>query len=129
VFHFVLIGVLCGCLTMLPRPDSSIAQVRFKIFPHIARQGESYHLQYQLAATAKVQWVRTVYKRVRNDTAFFYFRAPISHPEAGQLVMRSVNNGLIKFAKVDAIYWLNEDGSRKKLKIVDRANQPTQISP
>jgi hypothetical protein len=52
------------------------------------------------------------------DKAFYFFIAPISQPERGNVIERPLaSDGLTEFAQHGAMYWLNPDGSEIPLEI------------
>lgn len=116
---FVAIGIIASCAS-LPKPGSSLDDIEFSIFPHIVKSNGKYFLQYQISLkeNGKPHLVRVVYSDIIEGKAYYYFSAPISHFEKGQIIERSLEkDGLTDFAKLGAVYWLNKDKTEIKLKI------------
>ncbi|MBI3218339.1 MAG: hypothetical protein HYZ44_02400 [Bacteroidetes bacterium] len=116
---FVVIGLIASCAS-LPKPGTSLDDIEFSIFPHIVKRDGKYFLQYQISLTenGKPHLVRIVYSDIIEGKAYYFFSAPISHFEKGQIIERSLEiDGLTDFAKRGDVYWLNKDKTEIKLKI------------
>jgi hypothetical protein len=116
--NLILVFIAFGC-SVIHRPGSSMNEVAFTIHPYIGEKSGSYYLTYQIDKNDKEsQLLRVIYHKTKNDRAYYFFSVPISHPEFGMLMERPLEkDGLTDFAKRDAVYWLNRDGSEVKLEI------------
>lgn len=119
VFFLLAVLFCCRC-SLLYKPGSSLRDVEFNVYPSIVEKNGSYYLRYQIkVSNGELPLLRKVYSKTEKNKAYYFFSVPISHPEYGNLIERSLNDdGFTELAKKDAIYWLNKDGSEVKLKIV-----------
>jgi hypothetical protein len=105
---------------MLPRPGVALHEVQFEEGPYIVHRGENFYLRYRVAVDRRNEMnLRIVVdaKQVK-DKGYYYFVAPISQPERGNIIERPLAfDGLTKFAQQGAVYWLNPDGSEIPLEI------------
>ncbi len=117
VFLFFILMTQCRSV---PKVGDSLSSSNFLIFPYVEQKGEDYILIYQLKVPAdSIPLVRVVNAIARSDKAFYYFGLPISHQEKGLKVERSIEqDNFTIYARKEAIYWLNSDGSEVKLKII-----------
>ena len=98
------------------QPGSNLGDTRFKVFPHILKEGESYFLCYQIAMKPIKPLVKVLYSKIHEGKAYYFFSVPISHEEYGALVKRNVSeDGFTTYAKNGAVYWLNKDGTETHL--------------
>lgn len=112
-------GEAIGCSTY-PKPAIALQDIQFAEYPYIIEREENYFLHYRIAinSTQEVPLRRMVYVKKTKDKGYYYFSIPISHPEYGNGEERSLSkDGLTEFARQDAIYWLNPDGSEIHLEI------------
>lgn len=102
-----------------PKPNGSLADISFVVPPHIIKLESNYYLRYQIdVSNENIALVRIVYTQIKDNKAYYFFSIPISHTEFGREVLRPLSNdGFTEYAKKDAVYWLNEDGSSVKLEI------------
>lgn len=120
---FVAGFVLTGCSTT-PRPTGVIsAEVKdgpFAEGPYIVKRADLYYLRYRAALEdGHLSLLRDVLALKTRDKAYYFFSVPISHPEWGNLKERPLAyDGFAEFARQDAVYWLNPEGSEVKLKII-----------
>lgn len=94
--------------------------VLFEEGPYIVQRGENFYLHYRLSAGAKNRPAlrMVVDAKKKTDKAFYYFIAPISQPERGNVIERPLDSdGLTEFARRNAVYWLNPNGSEMPLDI------------
>lgn len=115
-----LVLFLVGCAST-PKAHSSINEMQFLVYPKIIERDGKYFLQYQIKINSdKLTLVRVVYRKVMNNKAYYFFSIPISHPEKGNLIERSLEqDGFTQYARRDVVYWLNEDQSEVRLQIVN----------
>lgn len=105
---------------MLTRPGVALQDVRFAEGPYIAHRGDHYYLHYRLAIDqgSNMPLRMVVDAKQAKDKGYYYFIAPISQPEKGNVVERPLaGDGLTEFAHRRAVYWLNPDGSEIPLEI------------
>ena len=105
---------------MLPRPGVALQDVRFAERPHIVHRGNNYYLRYRVAVDQGSELVlrMVVNAKKAKDKGYYYFIAPISQPEKGNVVERPLaSDGFTEFAHQRAVYWLNPDGSEVPLEI------------
>lgn len=103
-----------------PRPGTDLQQVKFRVEPRIIKRGQQYLLQYQVAKKEDMglQLTHIVYARKGQDKGYYFFSIPIGHQENLNLMERDVSaDGFTTFAKKNAIYWLNRDGSEVQLPV------------
>ena len=113
---------LAGCAT-LPRPGVSLRDARFAEEPYIVKRGPHYYLHYRMALDDRGMALRRVLVPSDNgDRAYYYLTCFISHPEWGGVVERPLaHDGFTEFARQDAVYWLDPDGTETKLQIMEVA--------
>jgi hypothetical protein len=118
-YSILLVGFVAFGCSVINQPGSSMSDVQFTIYPHIEKKGDAYYLKYQINKNdSESQLLRLIHHKTKNDRAYYFFSVPISHPEFGMLVERPLEDDrLTDFAKRDAVYWLNRDGSEVKLEI------------
>jgi hypothetical protein len=122
-FYLIVLFSFCcyfGCAHS-PNPGISIEKVKFSIFPYISERDGNYFLRYQLDTTdsTNLPLVRVVYTHNSNGKAYYYFSIPISHYERGKIVERPLaSDGFEEYAKLNSIYWLNDNKNEVKLKIL-----------
>jgi hypothetical protein len=105
---------------MVSRPGVSLQDVRFAERPHIVHRGENYYLRYRVAVDQgnKMTLRMVVDVKKVKDRGYYFFIAPVSQPERGNVVERPLAaDGLTEFADRRAVYWLNPDGSEIPLEI------------
>jgi hypothetical protein len=105
---------------MQPNPGVFLHDVQFAERPHILKCGDSYYLRYRIAIKhGTVPPLRMVLcSRKGRDKGYYYFSVPISHPESGHVIERALaDDQLTEFARRNAVYWLNPDGSEIRLEV------------
>lgn len=105
---------------MSPGPGVALHDVPFVDGPCIVQRGESYYLRYRIAADRGGDMtLRMVLDAKKGpDKGHYYFIAPISQPERGNVVERPLaSDGMTELARRGAVYWLNPDGSEIALEI------------
>lgn len=105
---------------MLTRPGVALQDIQFAEGPYIACRGDNYFLHYRVAlnpgTTPGVRMV--VDAKKAKDKGYYFFIAPISLPERGNVVERPLApDGLTEFARRGSMYWLNPDGTEIPLKV------------
>ena len=118
LFSLILITSKNKCMN---KAGSSLKDIEFKINPYISHVGGEYYLVYQIneQTTKPFVLVRILYNGKHDGKAFYYFSAPISHKEFGQIIKRNLKeDNFVEYAKKDEVYWLNKDNSVVKLIIV-----------
>jgi hypothetical protein len=117
----LMISFLCWKCTCCKNflVGSSLNDIQFLIFPHVIERDGKYFLQYQIDVdTTKINLLRVVYSKVMDRKAYYFFSSPLSHPEWGKLIERSLDeDGFTDYAKHGNVYWLNQDKSVIKLEI------------
>lgn len=108
-----------------PMPDVSLADISFVVPPQIIKIETNYYLRYQIDVSKEnMTLVRVLYTQIKDGKAYYFFSTPISHKEFGREVIRPLSNdGFTKYAKGDAVYWLNEDSTSVKLEIKEYIKQ------
>jgi hypothetical protein len=115
------VWIFSACAS-IPQPGSSLSDVEFAVFPYISHHDEQYFLKYQLKPTDQqnLQLLRVVYSRITNDKAYYFFSGAISHPEKGRMIERPLSEDKAgAFAARGAVYWLDNDGTETRLKVVE----------
>jgi hypothetical protein len=109
---------LLGCSTVVP-PDLSLNDKHFAERPFIMKRDDRYYLHYRMALEKEHVNLRMVlWTKKTKDKAYYYFSGPISHPEWGGIVERPLAyDEFTEFARRNAVYFLNPDGSEVKLEI------------
>jgi len=105
---------------MKPNPGVAFQDVEYAERPHIIKRGDSYYLRYRIAMKpGTIPPLRMVLcSRKGHDKGYYYFSVPISHPEPGHVIERSLaDDQLTEFARRNAVYWLNPDGSEIHLEV------------
>ncbi len=101
-------------------PRVQLGEISFAIFPEIVQRGGQYYLRYQIRMPSgnEFQARMVPFAKSTGDKGYYFFGTPISLPERGHMVERPLDNdGLTRFAKNNAVYWLNPDGSEVHLEI------------
>jgi hypothetical protein len=107
---------------MSTKPGVALQDVRFEERPHIVRRGGELFLRYRLAAGPDDKPnLRMVVGATRSgDAGFYFFIGPISNPERGNVIERSLaSDRLTDCAQTGGLHWLNPDGTRIPLEIRD----------
>ena len=105
---------------MKPDPGTALQDVAFAVRPHIVKRNDDYVLRYRIRVPEGEQppLARALVARAGSEKGYYYFSIPVSHPERGQLVERPLaEDGLEDFARKNAVYWLDPDGSEVPLEI------------
>ena len=105
---------------MSSRPGVALQDVQFAEGPYIVHRGENYFLHYRVALDqgSNMSLRMVVDTKKSKDKGYYFFIAPISQPERGNVVERPLaSDGLTEFAQRRAVYWLNPDGSQIPLEI------------
>lgn len=105
---------------MTSKPRIALQDVPFDEGPYIVRRGEDFYLSYRLAAgpDERPNLRMIVGSKKVKDKAFYFFIGRVSFPERGNAIERPLtSDGLSEFARRDAVYWLNPDGSEIPLDI------------
>ena len=109
---------LTSC-AMKPSPGAPLHAVRFAQRPHIVQRGDAFFLRYQIdAKPGDLTMVVVLVAKKTPTKAFYYFSSPISHQEKGRPVDRPLEkDGFTDYARRDAVYWLDPDGTETHLEI------------
>jgi hypothetical protein len=105
---------------MSSKPGVALQDVAFEEGPYIAQRGDQFYLRYRLAAgpNEKPALRMVVDVRKTKDGAYYFFMGPVSFPERGNAIERSLaSDGITEFARHGAVYWLNPDGTQIRLEI------------
>ena len=83
------------------------------------KRGDRYYLHYRMALEKEhVTLPMIVQTKKTKDKAYYYFSGPLSHFEWGGIVERPLEfDEFTEFARRNAVYFLNPDGSEVKLEI------------
>jgi hypothetical protein len=116
--YLVIILTFCWSCTS-SKPQASLKEMRFKVFPYIQKQNGEYFLVYQIDTSGERNMlIKNLEHKVWNKKAYYYFSFQLSHPEFGQIKKWPVKEDNFKeFAENNSIYWLNPDSSEVKLDI------------
>ena len=109
---------LLGCSTVVP-PVLSLNDERFAERPFIMKRGDHYYLHYRRALEKEhVTLAMVLWTKKTKAKAYYYFSGPTSLFEWGGIVERPLEfDGFTEFARRNAVYFLNPDGSEVKLEI------------
>jgi hypothetical protein len=105
---------------MVPNPGVALQDVQFAERPYIAKRDGNFYLHYRLAVEngSSKPFRMVLVGRKGKDKGYYYFSVPISHPEWGNMVERPLAlDDFTDFARRNAVYWLNPDGSEIPLEI------------
>jgi hypothetical protein len=105
---------------MTPKPGTALSEVEFAEAPHIVKRGGRHVLRYRVRGQKgeRLPLKMPLLARAGEDKGYYYFSMPVSSREPGNLVERSLaDDGLEEFARQNAVYWLNPDGSEVPLEI------------
>jgi hypothetical protein len=104
---------------LAPRPAIPLRPGDFAEQPHIVRKGDDYFLRYRMAIPPGIPPTqRVIFTRKTADKAYYFFGVPTSHREQGQTVERPLaSDTFTEYAKKDAVYWLDPDGTETHLRI------------
>lgn len=105
---------------MSSKPGVALHAVRFEEGPYLLRRGPDYYLHYRLAVAADGETAMRMVVRAQSgqDRGYYFFLAPVSLPERGNVVDRPLAaDGLTEFAQRGAVYWLDPDGLETPLEI------------
>jgi hypothetical protein len=112
---------------MSPQPGVALQDVVFEEAPYIVQRGSEFYLRYRLAAGPddSPAYRMMVDTKKAADRAYYFFIAPVSLPEQGHLIERSLSaDGIAEFAARGAVYWLNPDGAQTPLEIRQDSSSP-----
>jgi hypothetical protein len=117
-FIFLISLLLLSCGSTKPIARVALNEVRFITSPYISYQDGSYFLNYQV--DLRDDRLRLVIdSRVSDDKGYYFFIGRTSFPEYDLLVSRPIPPGseMEKFARQDAIFWMNPDKTLVKLQV------------
>lgn len=105
---------------LAPRPGTALGQLDFTVAPQLVQRDDGYHLCYQIAVPpGRHPPLRAVFARSTGAKAYYYFSVPTSHRELGARVERPLEpDGFTSYARRNAVYWLDPDGTEHPLPIV-----------
>ncbi|WP_437954361.1 hypothetical protein WME76_22455 [Sorangium sp. So ce119] len=110
---------LAGCHS-LPRPAVPLRYFDYIEPPHIVRRGAEYFLRYQIDARGRMVNFHPPHVRTTPAKAHYYFGVPVSANDPGDVHERSLaRDGITDYARRDAVYWLDPNGTETHLEIVD----------
>lgn len=117
-FPLLLLLVFTSGCHYQPAAATPLSGVKFSEAPHLVQRDGEYYLRYAIDNSSPPQLKHLVYAKTENNKAYYFFSIAISHPEFGGLVERPLSgDGFTNYAKQDAVYWLNPDGSEIKLEV------------
>jgi hypothetical protein len=111
--------VLTGCRS-LPEPGVAMSKAGFAEGPIIIQRGEHFYLRYRRALPHGRFTFGNPFlvAHKAEDAGYYYFSAPISHTEWGNLVERPLAYDEFEdFARRGNVFWLDPDGTKHPLQI------------
>lgn len=113
-------GLLSVKTALAVSPRVALEEIPFLIFPQIVQRGEQYYLRYQIGVEPgdDMQLRMFPFSRTTREKAYYFFGVSTSFPERGTIVERPLDrDGLTDFARRNAVYWLDPDGSETHIEI------------
>ena len=121
----VLIAIILSSVMIACTGSKNLSQVNwddttFDIRPHIVQKGDDFFLRYRMKKIdSDIQNRWQLGSKTANGKGYYFFVGKSSFREFYNLVERPLKrNRLVEYVKNDSIFWLNPNGTDKKLKFV-----------
>jgi hypothetical protein len=115
-------ALLSGC-AFTPQPGLSLKDARVVEGPVLIERSGHGYLRYRRALEERgLTLLSLLYHKKEVDAAYYFFRAPISHREWGNLIERPLAyDGTEDLARKGRVFWLDPDGSRHPIPLKEES--------
>jgi len=125
ILSFGLIS--CAWAKLSPKDGAFFQDVRFAEKPFIVKRGENYYFHYRMNIDEYHRQYHRLpsrqilgTKKTKDKAYYFFSRVSVSSPEFGNVKESPLAfDGFIEFAKKNAVFYLNPDGTEIQLEIVE----------